>query len=278
MNKMSKPVLLFLIVGITFLYIPLVSLVITSFSESDVPGVWTHFSLKWYTAVFQDRDLIEAAFMSVKIAIISATVTVVLGVLAAMAVTSDDKFFSKKLLKNAILIPVIIPEIIIGFSLLMLFITTENSIGLKIGHGIIAIVIGHVVLTIPYAHLTIKSRLSLFDRAIEDAAANLGAKAFTVFVRIKLPVILQSIMVGWILAFALSLDDLVVASFLSGPGTTTLPILIFSNLRIGITPELNAFAALFMGVVALCTIPAFISLRNIGKRSGALQNSDVDAS
>jgi putrescine transport system permease protein len=235
---------------------------VNSFSDSDIPGVWTHFSMRWFKAVLEDRDLIGAAMASLKIAVISATGSVVLGVLSAIATTNYSTWYCKKVLGTLIVIPMIIPEVIIGFSLLMLFMALEDIFGISIERGIITVAIGHIMITVSYIHMTIRSRLILFDKSMEEAAANLGAKPFAVFMNIKIPVIGRSIVAGWILAFTLSLDDLMIASFLTGPGSTTLPILIFSNVRVGVTPAINAFSTMFIGIVLMCGLLSFFLSRN----------------
>ena len=257
MIKISKTVLTFLIFGIIFLYTPIIFVIINSFSESEIPGIWTTFSLKWFTAVFDDKDLLHAALTSLEVAAIAATGAVILGVLAAASTTKSSAFFGKKFLSGVIIMPIVMPEIIVGFSLLMLFMAMESIFGWPKERGIMTVAIGHIMATMAYVHMTVRSRLLTFDSSLEEAAMNLGAKPFTVFTQIKIPIISKSILAGWLLAFTLSLDDLVIASFLTGPGSTTLPILIFSNVRIGITPAINAFSTMFIIVVALCLALAF---------------------
>ncbi|MDR1609489.1 MAG: ABC transporter permease subunit [Holosporales bacterium] len=259
---MSKAVVSCIIFGFAFLYIPIIALMVNSFSDSDIPGVWTHFSMRWFKAVLEDRDLIGAAIASLKIALISATGSVVLGLLSAIATTNYSTGRCRKMLGNLIVIPMIMPEVIIGFSLLMLFMALEDIFGIPAERGVITVAIGHIMTTVAYIHMTIRSRLVLFDKSIEEAAANLGARPFAVFMSIKVPIISRSIAAGWILAFTLSLDDLVIASFLTGPGATTLPILIFSNVRVGVTPAINAFSTMFIGAVLVCGMLSFLISRS----------------
>lgn len=262
MIKISRLTLTFLIFGFAFLYIPIFFLIINSFSDSEVPGIWTGFSLKWFSAVFEDDDLLHAALTSFEIAAISATGAVILGVLAAASTTRSNNFFGKKFLSNIIIMPIIMPEIIVGFSLLMLFVAMESIFGFPKERGIMTVAIGHVMATMAYVHMTVRSRLMSFDVSLEEAAMDLGAKPFSVFTQIKIPIIGKSILAGWLLAFTLSLDDLVIASFLTGPGSTTLPILIFSNVRIGVTPAINAFATMFIAFIAICLTFTFLLSRD----------------
>lgn len=260
MKKLSKINLSFLAFGYAFLYVPIFFVIINSFSASEIPGIWTHFSFKWFKAVFEDDDLLRAALTSLQIAAISATGSVVLGVLAAVSTTkklSESK--GSKLLNGLIIMPIVMPEIIVGFSLLMLFIFVESIFGFPKERGVMTVVIGHIMATMAYVHITVRTRLLSFDNSIEEAAQDLGAKPFTIFLKIKIPLIGKAILAGWLLAFTLSLDDLVIASFLTGPGSTTLPILIFSNVRIGMPPVINAFATIFIAIIAMCTFCVYLT-------------------
>ncbi|MBR1480249.1 MAG: ABC transporter permease subunit [Alphaproteobacteria bacterium] len=259
-TRLSKTILSMLIFGYAFLFIPIFFLIVTSFNESDIPSVWTGFSLKWFLAVFKDEELLRAALTSLEVACISATGAVVLGVLAAAATTSGS-FKGKNFLNTTIIVPIVMPEIIIGFSLLMLFMSMENILGFPKERGIMTVATGHIVATMAYVHMTVRARLLSFDNSLEEAALDLGARPLTVFLQIKIPVIAKSILSGWLLAFTLSLDDLVIASFLSGPGSTTLPIMIFSNVRISISPCINALATLFIALVSTCLTIAFLIAR-----------------
>lgn len=261
MKKISKLCITFLVFGYAFLYIPIIFLVVYSFNESNSGGLWTNFSLKWFKAVFNNQDLLRSALTSIEIAFLSATGSVILGLLTAVSTARSKRFMGKKFLNGAMTIPIVMPDVIIGFSLLILFIFLERTFGIPQERGIITVTIGHIMMSMAYVHITIKSRLASFDQSLEEAAMNLGAKPFKVFISVTMPIISGSIFVGWLLAFTLSLDDIVIASFLSGPGATTLPILIFSNIRIGATSELNAFATLFMGMVMLCLAVLFVITR-----------------
>lgn len=258
MKTISKTSLSFLIFGLVFLYIPIFFLIFFSFSESSIVGVWTKFSLRWFREIFHDIDLLRAASTSVEIAFLSATGSTVLGVIAALATTKQGNFMGKSFLSGTISMPIVMPEIVMGFSLLMLFIAIEKVFGFSIRRGVITVAIGHITASMAYVHMTVSARLAAFDQSLEEAALNLGAHPVRVFLHITLPVISKSIFAGWLLAFTLSLDDLVIASFLSGPGSTTLPILIFSNVRIGISPAINAFSTIFIGIITLCLTAAYV--------------------
>lgn len=262
MRMMSNTSLSFLIFGMVFLYIPIFFLVFFSFSESSIPGIWTEFSLKWFMEVFNDTDLIQAALTSFEIAFVSATGSTILGLIAAIATTRHGNFIGKNFLSGSISMPIVTPEIITGFSLLMLFIAVEKCTGISVKRGIVTVTIGHIMASMAYVHMTISSRLSNFEQSFEEAALNLGAHPIKVFLYITIPIISKSILAGWLLAFTLSLDDLVIASFLSGPGTTTLPILIFSNVRIGISPAINAFSTIFIGIVSVCLVSVYVISKN----------------
>ncbi|MBQ9440981.1 MAG: ABC transporter permease [Alphaproteobacteria bacterium] len=255
MHKTSKFLYFILILGYTFLFTPIIILVINAFGDTDVPGVWQHLTTKWFYEAIQDHELLQSAITSLKIATISATSSIILGLLATNVTTKrNNKSFGSKFLSNAIIIPTVIPEIIVGFSLLMLFLFSEKYFGISFPRGITTVCIGHTMATMSYAHMNIRSKILMLDKSIEEAALNLGASPYVVFWKIKLPMLSNAILSSWILAFIMSLDDLVIASFLTGPGATTLPILIFSNIRVGITPVINAFATLFILVIIFCIV------------------------
>ncbi|MDR2598405.1 MAG: ABC transporter permease subunit [Holosporales bacterium] len=254
MIKLSKLILTVLIVGYTFLYIPLIFIIVSAFSESEVSGIWTKFSLKWFVLVLQDKDLLNGAVTSIQIALVSATGATILGMLAASATTSGSDYLGRGFLKKLIVAPIILPELVVGFSLLMLFILSEKIFGFPKGRGMMTVSIGHIVASVAFVYKNIRSHLCSIDKSVEESARNLGARGIVSFVYIKIPLLRKSVISGWLLAFTLSLDDLVIASFLTGPGATTLPLVIFSNIKIGITPAVNAFATLFMALVAICVI------------------------
>lgn len=250
----SKFGLTILIVGYTFLFTPIIILIINSFGDSNIPGVWSHLTLKWYKEALEDHELLNAVLVSLKIAIISATTSSILGIMAAVATTQPktQKFVGRKLLSNTIIMPIVMPEIIVGFSLLMFLLSIERIFNFTISRGIITVCVGHTMATMSYVHMNVSAKIRTLDKSVEEAALNLGAKPWSIFWKIKLPMLSSTIISSWILAFTMSLDDLVIASFLTGPGSTTLPILLFSNIRVGITPMINAFATIFILVIILC--------------------------
>lgn len=240
-----------LIFGYGFLYIPIIYLMIYSFNDSRIIGVWAGFSTKWYKKLLTDDALIAAVFNSFEIAAIVASVAVALGTMAAIIIVRFKRFYGKTLFSGLISAPLVMPEVITGLSLLLMFVTLERAIGWPSERGMLTIIIAHVTLTMAYVCLIVQARLSDFDKSLEEAAMDLGARPSKVFFKITLPLIAPSLMAGWLLSFALSLDDVVIASFLSGPGATTLPILVFSSVRTGVTPELNALATVIVCIVSL---------------------------
>lgn len=250
---MPRTVNFILILGYTFLFTPIIVLIINAFGDSNIPGVFTHFTLKWFKKAINNTSLIQATINSLHIAVFSATIAVVLGLIAALTTSKKQG----KFLKNTMIIPIVTPEIIIGFSILMLFVSLEKLFDICIPYGLVTICIGHITATMAYAHINIQSKLKVLDKSYEEAALNLGAKPLRVFWNIKLPMLSSTILSSWILSFTISLDDLIIASFLTGPGASTLPVLIFSNIRTGITPEVNAFASLFILLVIVCVVSTY---------------------
>ena len=238
------------VLGLVFLYAPMVALVIFSFNESKLVTVWSGFSTKWYSELWQDQQILQAAWVSLRVAATSATLAVVLGALAALALTRFGKFRSKNLLSGMVTGPLVMPEVITGLSLLLLFVAMEAVLGWPSGRGFTTIIIAHTTFGAAFVAVVVQSRLSSLDISIEEAAQDLGARPVRVFLDITLPVIAPALISGWLLAFTLSLDDLVIASFVSGPGASTLPVLIFSKLRLGVSPDINALASLMILLVA----------------------------
>ena len=242
--------------GFAFLYIPILSLVIFSFNSNKLVTVWAGFSTKWYTALMRNQQILEAAFLSLKIALITATIAVVLGTLVALCLTRLGVFRGRALLSGLASAPLVMPEVITGLSLLLLFVAMEQAIGWPAGRGVLTIIIAHATFAMAYVAVVVQSRLVGMDPSIEEAALDLGAKPAKVFFVITLPIIAPSLISGWLLAFTLSLDDLVISSFVSGPGASTLPMVIYSKVRLGLSPEINALATLMVLVVALGVILA----------------------
>jgi putrescine transport system permease protein len=251
MIRFSKFNLGALIFGYGFLYVPILYLIVYSFNDSRIIGVWAGFSTRWYAKLFQDDALIRAVLNSFEIAAIVATLAVALGTMAAIVMVRFKRFRGKTLFSGLISAPLVMPEVITGLALLLMFVTLERAIGWPSERGMLTIIIAHITLTMSYVYLVIQARLIDFDKSLEEAAMVLGAKPSAVFFKITLPLIFPSLLAGWLLAFALSLDDVVIASFLAGPGATTLPILVFSSVRTGVTPELNALATIIVGIVSI---------------------------
>jgi len=247
--------------GFLFLYAPIVALIVYSFNESKLVTVWGGWSLKWYVELFQNDQIMEAAWVSLKIAFISATLASVLGTLAGFVLSRMKKFRGKTMLAGWVTAPLVMPEVITGLSLLLLFIAMESMFGWPAGRGTTTIVIAHTTFCLAYVAVVVQSRLSSMDDTLEEAAMDLGAKPVSLFFLITLPLIAPAILSGWLLSFTLSLDDLVIASFVSGPGNSTLPMVIFSKVRLGVTPEINALATLMILVVSIAVIAAIFIMR-----------------
>ncbi len=237
--------------GFLFLYIPIASLIIFSFNKSKLVTVWGGWSTKWYGELFTDPQILGAAWISLKIGVISATLATVLGTMAAMVLTRFGRVRVRGLLTGMVTAPLVMPEVITGLSLLLLFVAMESLFGWPSGRGFLTIVIAHTTFNMAYVAVVVQSRLSDMDDSIEEAAADLGAKPLRVFFDITLPMIAPALVSGWLLSFTLSLDDLVVASFVSGPGASTLPMVIFSKVRLGVSPDINALATLIVVAVAI---------------------------
>ncbi|WHA40766.1 ABC transporter permease [Agrobacterium larrymoorei] len=236
-----------------FLYIPILILVIYSFNASKLVTVWGGFSLQWYRSMWSNQGLMDAAWITVRVAILSATIGTILGTLAALSLTRFARFPGRMLFSGMIYAPLVMPEVITGLSLLLLFV----SIG--VDRGFWTVVIAHTTFTMCYVAIVVQSRLLTFDRSLEEAALDLGCPPVKTFFRITLPLILPAVVAGWMLAFSLSLDDLVIASFTTGPGATTLPIKIYSQVRLGVTPEINAICTILIALVTVGVICASIA-------------------
>jgi putrescine transport system permease protein len=245
-----------LTLGFAFLYIPIVSLIVYSFNASRLVTVWGGFSTKWYGALFRNEQILNAAWLSIKVAMLSATLAVVLGTLAGMALARFGPFKGRTLLSGLTTAPLVMPEVITGLSLLLLFVTMEQLIGWPAGRGMTTIVIAHITFTMAFVTVVVQSRMSQMDDSLEEAAMDLGARPHKVFFLITLPIIFPALLSGWLLAFTLSLDDLVIASFVAGPGSSTLPMVIFSKVRLGVSPDINALATILVAIVAVGAVVA----------------------
>jgi putrescine transport system permease protein len=245
-----------LFLGFAFLYIPVALLIIYSFNASRLVTVWGGFSTKWYGELLRNEQILNAAWLSLKVAALSASLAVALGTLAGLVLARFGPFKGRTLLSGLTTAPLVMPEVITGLSLLLLFVTMEQLIGWPAGRGMTTIVISHITLTMAYVTVIVQSRLAQMDDSLEEAAMDLGARPFKVFFLITLPIIAPALMSGWLLAFTLSLDDLVITSFVAGPGSSTLPMVIFSKVRLGVSPDINALATILVAVVAVGVIVA----------------------
>jgi putrescine transport system permease protein len=239
-----------LVPGYAFLYLPIVLAVALSFNDSRLVTRWTGFSWRWYVALWQDAALIDAALLSLRIAVLSATMALALGTLAGFALARFGRFRGRGLFVAGLSAPLVMPDVIAGLSLLLLFVVLEQATGWPAGRGPLTVTLAHASLSVAYVAIVVRARLQEMPHDLEDAAADLYAPPLAVFARITAPLLAPALLSGWLLAFTLSLDDVVVASFTSGPGASTLPMVLFSQLRLGPTPEINALAAVVLVAVA----------------------------
>lgn len=253
--------------GYAFLYVPIAILVVYSFNESRLVTVWGGFSTKWYGELLANDRILEAAWLSVRIAAVSATGAVLLGTAAAVVLTRFGRFRGRRAFNGLLLAPLVMPDIIIGLSLLLLFVWLQSQIGWPSGRSGMTIAIAHITVGVAYTTVIIRARLAQLGRDLDDAAADLGAPPWRGFVEVTLPLLAPALAAGWLLAFTLSLDDLVVASFVSGPGSSTLPIVVFSSVRLGVSPQINALATVMVGVVALFVLAAGLLIALQGRAS-----------
>ncbi|APG48857.1 ABC transporter permease [Phaeobacter porticola] len=250
MNRLSWFNTVSLTLGFAFLYIPMVILIIFSFNESKLVTVWAGFSVKWYGELLQNEAFLNAAWVTLKVAVLSSTIATVLGTMAAYVLVRGGRFLGRTLFSGMIYAPLVMPEVITGLSLLLLF------IGIGMDRGVMTIVLAHTTFSMCYVSVVVSSRLVTFDRSLEEAALDLGCSAAEAFRLVTLPIIAPAVISGWLLAFTLSLDDLVIASFTSGPAATTLPIKIFSAVRLGVSPEINALSTIMIAIVTVGVLTA----------------------
>ncbi|MDR6291273.1 putrescine transport system permease protein [Inquilinus ginsengisoli] len=250
---MRRPWFLFtcLVFGYAFLYVPIILLMIYSFNESRLVTIWGGFSTKWYGTLLDNAQMMDAARRSLEIAAISATVACVLGTIAGLVLARFGRFRGRTLFSGLVTAPLVMPEVITGLSMLLLFVAMEGLFGFPQGRGMLTITIAHITFCLAYVAVIVQSRLVSLDESIEEAAMDLGARPLTVFFWITLPIISPAVIAGWLLAFTLSLDTLVITSFVSGPGSTTLPVYIFSKVKLGVTPEINALATIIVVIVTI---------------------------
>ena len=259
--------------GFLFLYLPICALVVFSFNDSPLPNVWNGFTLKWYTALAGDREILAGLWLSLKIAFCTACGAVVLGTLAAFALVRYRRFTGRTLFSGMVTAPLVMPEVIIGLSLLLMLVSVQRATQAAFGWGVpergmLTIWFGHLLLGMAYATVVVQARLQVLNPQLEEAAMDLGARPFGVFRLVTLPMIAQALLSAWLLTFTLSLDDVVLSAFLSGPGATTLPLVIFSRARLGLNPSVNAVATLIVAVVATgIVIASLLMARNERRRA-----------
>lgn len=249
--------ILILVIGFTFLYAPMLMLVVYSFNSSKLVTVWAGWSTRWYGELFRDSAMMNAVELSLTIAAAAATMAVILGTIAAVVMVRFGRFRGSNGFAFMLTAPLVMPDVITGLSLLLLFVALAHTIGWPSDRGMLTIWLAHVTFCTAYVSVVISSRLRELDRSIEEAAMDLGATPLKVFFVITVPMISPAIISGWLLACTLSLDDLVIASFVSGPGATTLPMLVFSSVRMGVNPEINALASIILGVVGVIGLIAW---------------------
>ena len=268
MRRQSRFIISMLAFGYAFLYIPLASVVFYSFNDSRLATVWGGFSTRWYGELFRNEQILDATFLSFRIAATSATLATVFGTMAALMLVRFGKFRGHTLFSGMITAPLVMPEVITGLSLLLLFVSLQQMIGWPAQRGFGTITIAHTTFSMAYVAVIVRSRLTAMDQSLEEAAMDLGCRPARVIFDITLPLIAPAMVAGWLLAFTLSLDDLVIASFVSGPGANTLPMYIFSKVKLGVTPDVNALASLFILVVTVTLFTAwFLTDRRAKKNS-----------
>ncbi len=274
-GKRSKFLISMTCFGLAFLYIPIFMLILYSFNKSKIVPVWGGFSTKWYGVLFESEEVWQAVSLSLKIATVNATFAMLLGTLAGLALVRFGNFKGRLLFSGMISAPLVMPEVITGLSLLLLFISLNEFIGWPSERGFTTITIAHITFSMAYVAVIVQSRLAGMSQDLEEAAQDLGAKPFRVLTDITLPLLAPGMVAGWLLAFTLSLDDLIIASFVSGPGAVTLPMLIYSRIRLGLRPDINALATIIILVVAIgVLLAAWIMFRQQKQRELELKMSE----
>jgi putrescine transport system permease protein len=257
----------YLTLGFIFLYLPILILIIFSFNESKLVTVWGGFSTKWYGELLRDEQMLGAAWMSFKIAFLAASAAVVIGTMASIVMVRMGQFKGRAAFTSMITAPLVMPEVITGLSLLLLFVAMAQTIGWPAGRGMLTILIAHITFCTAFVAVVVSSRLREMDASLEEAARDLGAPPWKVFFLVTLPIIAPSLISGWLLAFTLSLDDLVIASFVSGPGSTTLPMVVYSSVRLGISPKINALATIIVLLASTGVLTAWWWAQRVETRS-----------
>lgn len=274
-SKRSPFLTWMLVLGMAFLYIPMILLVIYSFNASKIVPVWGGFSFKWYAELFRSEEVWQAVVLSLQVGVVNATFATLLGTLAGLAMVRFGRFKGRTLFGGMLSAPLVMPEVITGLSLLLLFITLKDLIGWPDQRGFTTITIAHITFSLAYVAVIIQSRLVGMGETLEEAAQDLGAKPFKVLWDITLPRLAPGMIAGWLLAFTLSLDDLVIASFVTGPGANTLPILIFSRIRLGLRPDINALATIIIITVAIgVAIAGILMMRQQRNYDKAIQAAE----
>ncbi len=266
MNRRPLFLITCLCFGFAFFYVPIISLIVFSFNKSRLATVWGGFSTQWYGKLLHNEQVLKAALLSLQIALVSATVATILGAMAGIALARFRRFRGRMVLSGLVTAPLVMPEVITGISLLLLFIFMAEWIGWPGSRGFTTVTIAHITFTMTYVTVVVQSRLSSMDVAIEEAAMDLGARPWQVLKDVTLPVISPALLSGWLLAFTISLDDVVITSFTTGPGSTTLPILIWSKVRLGVTPDINALATVMIAFVTLGVIAATLIMNRAEQR------------
>ena len=257
-----------LVLGFLFLYLPMATLVVFSFNHSRLPSHWGGFSLEWYVKLASDTELINGVWLSFKIALLSASGSVVLGTMAAFSLVKYKRFFGRTFFSGMVSAPLVMPEVIQGLSLLLMLVAIQHAIGFP-ERGLVTIWLGHLMIGMSYAAVVVQARLQDLNPQLEEAAMDLGARPWQVFTLVTFPMITQSLISAWLLTFSLSLDDVVSSAFLSGPGATTMPLVIFSRARLGLDPSVNAVATVMIVVVAVCVAAASIWVARAERRRAA---------
>lgn len=261
MMRLSTFNVVSLTLGFVFLYLPMLILITYSFNESRLVTVWAGFSTKWYGELLRNEAFLDAAWVTLKVALASSTIATVLGTMAAYVLVRGGRFYGRTLFSGMIYAPLVMPEVITGLSLLLLF------IGIGLERGVLTIVLAHTTFSMCFVSVVVSSRLVSFDRSLEEAAEDLGASSFDAFRLVTLPIIAPAVISGWLLAFTLSLDDLVIASFTAGPAATTLPMKIWSSVRLGVSPEINALSTILIGLVTVGVISASLATKQAALRA-----------
>lgn len=258
-----------LTLGFAFLYLPMLILIIYSFNESKLVTVWAGFSTKWYGELLQNEAFLNAAWVTLKVAVISSTFATILGTMGALVLVRAGRFTGRTLFSGMIYAPLVMPEVITGLSLLLLF------IGIGLDRGVFTIVLAHTTFSMCFVSVVVSSRLVSFDRSLEEAALDLGCSPMQAFRLVTLPIIAPAVISGWLLAFTLSLDDLVIASFTAGPSATTLPMKIWSSVRLGVSPEINALSTIMIGIVAVGVVSASLITKRASLRQQAEERAAI---